>query len=87
MSESKRKSSGDIAGTAKKRQAITMETKVKIIERVEQGKKMVDVACSYNMNCSTISMNLKNKDKIMEHVKSAVPTMLTKYPSGHDLIT
>ena len=25
-----------------------METKVKIIERVEQGEKMVDVACSYN---------------------------------------
>ena len=35
MSGSKRKSSGDVAGTAKKRHAITMETKVKIIERVE----------------------------------------------------
>ena len=36
---------------------------------------MLDVACSYNMNRSTISMILKNKDKIMEHVKSAVPIM------------
>ena len=34
---------------------------------------MVDVTHSYNMNSSTISMILKNKDKIMEHVKSAVP--------------
>ena len=32
MSRSKCKSSSDVAGTAKKRQAITMETKVKIIE-------------------------------------------------------
>ena len=61
MSESKRKSSSHVAGTAKKHQAITMETKEKIIERVERGKKMV----------------VKNKDKIMEHVKSAVPMMST----------
>ena len=80
MSESKRKSSGGVAGTAKKRQAIMMETKVKIIERVERGKKMLDITHSYNMNRSIIGTNLKNKDKIMEHVKSAVPTMLTKYP-------
>ena len=33
---------------------------------------MVDVA-HYNMNHSTISTILKKKDKIMEHVKSAVP--------------
>ena len=38
---------------------------------------MVDVACSYNMNSSTIGTILKNKDKIMEHVKSAVPVMST----------
>ena len=38
---------------------------------------MVDIAHSYNMNHSTIGMILKNKDKVMEHVKSAVPMMLT----------
>ena len=43
MSGSKHKTSGDVAGTAKKNQAITMETKVKIIERVERGEKMVVV--------------------------------------------
>jgi len=32
MSRSKCKNSSDVAGTAKKGQAITMETKVKIIE-------------------------------------------------------
>ena len=36
MSGSQRKSSSDVAGTAKKCQVITIETKVKIIERVEQ---------------------------------------------------
>ena len=38
--QSKCKSSSDVAGTSKKCQAITMETKVKIIERVKQGKKI-----------------------------------------------
>ena len=40
MSGSKRKSSGDVAGTVKKCQGVTMETKVKIIEKVEQGEKV-----------------------------------------------
>ena len=38
---------------------------------------MVDLACSYNMNYSTIGIIIKNTDKIMEHVKSAVPMMPT----------
>ena len=66
MFRGKGKSRRDVVGTAKKCQAITMETKVKIIERVERGEKMLDVARSYNMNCSTIGIILKNKDKIME---------------------
>lgn len=56
----KSKSSGDTVGTAKKCQEIPMETKVKIIERVERGEKMTDISCSYNMNCS--GMILKKKD-------------------------
>ncbi|XP_068393656.1 putative CENPB DNA-binding domain-containing protein 1 [Eschrichtius robustus] len=77
MSRSKHKSNGDVAGTAKKHQAITMETKVKITEKVERGEKMVDVTHSYNVNRSTIGTILKNKHKIMEHLKSAVPMMST----------
>ena len=38
MSGSKRKSSSDVAGTAKKRQAITMETKMKIVQSGGRGK-------------------------------------------------
>ncbi|XP_068420258.1 tigger transposable element-derived protein 1-like [Eschrichtius robustus] len=38
---------------------------------------MVDITRSYNKNRSTIGTILKNKDKIMEDVKSAVPMMLT----------
>eukprot|EP00069_Balaena_mysticetus_P010247 bmy_06744T0 len=38
---------------------------------------MADVARSHNKNRSTTSTILKNKNKIMEHVKSAVPMMLT----------
>ena len=38
---------------------------------------MVDVTRSYNMNHSTINKILKNKNKIVEHVKSAVPVMWT----------
>ena len=44
---------------------------------------MVDAASSYNMNCSTIGTILKNKDKIMEHVKSAVPMMSTIISKKH----
>ena len=78
MSGSKCKSSGDVAGTVKKCQEIMMQTNVKIIERVERGEKMLDIAHSYNMNHSIIGTNLKNKDKIMEHVKSAVLMMLDR---------
>ncbi|TEA10312.1 hypothetical protein DBR06_SOUSAS3710099, partial [Sousa chinensis] len=39
------------------------------------GEKIINVTHSYNMNRSTISTILKNKDKILEHVKSAVPMM------------
>ena len=45
--------------------------------RVERGKKIVDVAQSYNINCSSNGMILMNKDRIMEHVNSSVPMMLT----------
>ena len=44
---------------------------------MQWGEKMVDVACSYNMNHSSIGPILKNMEKIMEHVKSAVLVMLT----------
>ena len=86
MSRSKCESSGDVAGTAKKCQAMTMETKVKITERGDRGKKMIDIAHSYNMNCSTISMILENKDQIMEHLKSAMPITSTLILKKHEKV-
>ena len=44
---------------------------------------MVVVACSYNMNHSAAGKILKNKDTIMEHVKSAVPVLLTVISKKH----
>ena len=38
---------------------------------------MADITRSYNMNHSTTGTILKNKDKIMEHVKAAVMMMST----------
>ena len=65
MSESKGRSGGDVTGAAKKHQVVTMETKVKIIEREEWGEKRVDIAHSYTMNCSTMGMILKNKKLLL----------------------
>lgn len=42
---------------------MTMETKVKIIERMKKGKRMVDVACFCTMNHSTIGMILRTKTR------------------------
>ena len=44
---------------------------------MDQGEKMVDIACSYNMSHPTIGMVLNNKDETTEHVKSAVPRTST----------
>ena len=54
-----------------------METKVKIIARVEPGEKMVNIAHSYKMNYSNIDTILKNKYKITNHVQFAVVVMST----------
>ena len=53
-----------------------METKMKIIEIVEQVNKMVGTGHSYSINC-LITMILKNKDLIMKHVKCAILMMPT----------
>ena len=65
MSGSKRKSSSDVTGTAKKLQEVTMETKVKIIETVEWSKKVVEVACSYNVELLALwQEKITNEDLI-----------------------
>ena len=81
LCRNKHSSISDVASTPKNHQMIQMETKVKIIKSVERGGKMIDVAPSYDMNFSTIIMSVKNK--IMEHVKSAMPMMSTIIMKKH----
>lgn len=38
---------------------------------------MSDVSQSYNLNCSTITITIKNKDKTVEHVRSFVTMIST----------
>ncbi|XP_068229516.1 tigger transposable element-derived protein 1-like [Palaemon carinicauda] len=72
----KRKASSE-SGSAKKRQAISFETKVAIIKKLDTGEKMVSVARAYNLNRLTVGTIYKQKDRIMEHVKGAVPMQST----------
>ena len=66
MSGSKHKSSCDVAGTAKKHQAITMETKMKKIEKVERGKKMVEVTHCYNIEFLAVQHKELTNEDLME---------------------
>ncbi|KAI6658166.1 Tigger transposable element-derived protein 1-like isoform X2 [Oopsacas minuta] len=75
--DSKKRKASDASGNAKKRHAISMETKVAIIIKLDSGEKMVNVARAYNMDRSTISTIYKCKDRVMEHVKSTVPMLST----------
>ncbi|XP_067945124.1 tigger transposable element-derived protein 1-like [Watersipora subatra] len=72
----KQKASSE-SGSAKKRQAISFETKVSIIKKLDAGKKMVSIAWAYNLNRLTVGTIYKQKDHIMEHVKGAVPMQST----------
>ncbi|XP_067944941.1 tigger transposable element-derived protein 1-like [Watersipora subatra] len=72
----KRKASSE-SDSAKKRQTISFETKVSIIKKLDAGEKMVSVAQVYNLNRSTVGTIYKQKDRIMERVKGAVPMQST----------
>ena len=57
--------SSNTAGTAKKQQVITMTTKVRIIEKMEWGEKLVEVIHSYNIELFAVQhKELANKDLI-----------------------
>ena len=68
--DSKKRQASDTRGSAKKqKQAISMETKVTIIKKLESGEKMVNVACMFNINRFTVGTIYNSKDRITEHVK------------------
>ncbi|KAK3878056.1 hypothetical protein Pcinc_017268 [Petrolisthes cinctipes] len=77
MSDVKRKMNEEANGSAKKRQPITLEMKMDIKKRLERGEKKANIARKFNKNRSTVGTIIKNKEKIVEQVKSSVPMQST----------
>nr|XP_060616419.1 tigger transposable element-derived protein 1-like isoform X2 [Anolis sagrei ordinatus] len=81
----KYKSGASAGPTAKKRKTITMGHKVEIIKRSERGETPSSIGRAFGYSRSTIATILKDKARIMEHVKSHAPmnaTIITKQRSG-----
>ncbi|KFD56784.1 hypothetical protein M514_02461, partial [Trichuris suis] len=72
MSCVKDKGADDTAQKAKKRRALTIATKMDIIERVERGERIADVVRAHNLNRSTVGTIMKSKDKIKKHATTAL---------------
>jgi hypothetical protein len=53
------------------RKTHTFETKMDILKRIDNGEGHGEIACSLGLSRSTVSTVVKNKNKIMEYVKSA----------------
>jgi len=71
----------DLLKGDKRRHTITMETKVGIIKKYEKGEKMADIARAHKMSHSTIRTIIRDKVRIMDHVKKSVSmhtTIITK---------
>ncbi|XP_053413462.1 PRKR-interacting protein 1 isoform X2 [Nycticebus coucang] len=81
----KHKSDASAGGMVKKRKTITMEKKVEIIKRSERGETPSSIGRAFAYSRSTIATILKDKGRIMEHVKGHTPmnaTIITKQRSG-----
>ncbi|XP_069832131.1 tigger transposable element-derived protein 1-like [Dendropsophus ebraccatus] len=75
----------DSASASKKRKAITMEVKLDIIKRYDKGKTATDIGRSLGLSHSTVATIIKDKHRILEHVKGSAPmkaTVITKQRSG-----
>ncbi|XP_069824074.1 tigger transposable element-derived protein 1-like [Dendropsophus ebraccatus] len=57
------------ASASKKRKAITMEVKLDIIKRYDKGERATDIGRSLGLSRSTVATIIKNKDRILEHVR------------------
>ncbi|XP_069812148.1 tigger transposable element-derived protein 1-like [Dendropsophus ebraccatus] len=69
------------ASASKKRKAITMEVKLDIIKRYDKGKTATDIGRSLGLSHSTVATIIKDKHRILEHVKGSAPmkaTVITK---------
>ncbi|XP_068204416.1 tigger transposable element-derived protein 4-like isoform X1 [Palaemon carinicauda] len=54
-----------ISHTGEKRGALSLETKVEIIRRIQSGEKQVDLAMEYNVGRSTLSFIMKHAEKFL----------------------
>ena len=80
----KRKRLSD-SSDAKKRKTIMLQEKVDIIKRHEKGEKASAIGHALGMSRTTVATILKDKDRILAHVKGATPmnsTVITKQRSG-----
>ncbi|XP_069611020.1 tigger transposable element-derived protein 1-like [Ranitomeya imitator] len=81
----KRKEDSSDTSASKKRKAITMEVKVDIIRRSDKGETPTEIGRSLGLSRSTVATIIKDKDRILEHVKGSAPmkaTVITKQRSG-----
>ncbi|KAF7235282.1 Tigger transposable element-derived protein 1 [Varanus komodoensis] len=81
----KRKSKAIAGDASKKRKTITIKTKVEIIKRSERGETPSVIGKALGFSRSTVGTILKDKVRIMEHVKGSIPmgaTIITKQRSG-----
>jgi DNA-binding NarL/FixJ family response regulator len=69
-----RKNCGDDASSGKiqAHNTHTFETKMDILKRIDNGEGHGEIARSLELSHSTASTVVKNRDKIMEHVKVQV---------------
>lgn len=82
---SKRLSLSSASGGKKKRKAITLEMKLKIIAQHEGGKPVMVIARESGLSQSTVSTILKDKKRISDAVKSSASiksTVITKKRAG-----
>ena len=80
----KRKADSSDGSANKKRKAITMEVKVDIIKRFEKGETPTNIGRSLGLSRSTVATIIKDKERIMKHVKGSAPmkaTVITKQRS------
>ncbi|XP_045104158.1 tigger transposable element-derived protein 1-like [Portunus trituberculatus] len=81
----KGKADSSECSASKKRKAITMEVKVDIIKRSQKGETPTNIGRSLGLSRSTVATIIKDKERIMEHVKGSAPmkaTVITKQRSG-----
>lgn len=57
-----------------KRKVISLETKIKILDRLSNGERTTEVAKSYSMNEATIRTIRKNKSSIRKSVAAGTGT-------------